>query len=117
MPRGRAPGAPWRRGDPSRLVDRHRVERDVGRDADALDRDVARREVLRDGELERRLLGRDVREDELDAAPLGKVCSPTSTARSWFLGAATTISLALAEEPLTKTTSGLGVSELLVSPF
>ena len=34
-------------------VDRHRVDLDVGHDADALDRDVARREVLRDGELER----------------------------------------------------------------
>ena len=34
-------------------VDRHRLNLDVGHDADALDRDVARREVLRDGELER----------------------------------------------------------------
>ena len=49
-------------------VDRHRVELDVGRDADALDGDVARGEVLRDGELERRLVGGDLGEDELHAA-------------------------------------------------
>ena len=49
-------------------VDRHRVELDVRRHADALDRDVARLgEVLRDRELERRLV-RQVGEDELHAA-------------------------------------------------
>ena len=39
------------------LVDGHRADRDVGHDADALNRDVTRSEILSDRELERRLIG------------------------------------------------------------
>ncbi len=38
--------------------------------------------------------------------PFPKVVSPMTTARSWFLRAPVTISLALALEPLTSTASG-----------